>query len=175
MARQQPALFARLIDLLTEAVTAISSAQVEAGAEALQLFDSWAGVLPRAGAAPLVRRADAPDRHRAARAASDGADHRLSARGRRRLCGVRRAEVPVQGISLDTTVPVGWAAQTLRREPALCLQGNLDPVALLADDGDACSRRPARSSRPTASGRSSSISGHGVIAGDTARGGRPAR
>ena len=39
----------------------------------------------------------------------------------------------MQGISLDTTVPVAWAAQALRREPSLCLQGNLDPVALLAD------------------------------------------
>jgi uroporphyrinogen decarboxylase len=42
--------------------------------------------------------------------------------------------VPAQGLSLDTTVPVGWAAATLRREPALCLQGNLDPAALLADE-----------------------------------------
>ena len=39
----------------------------------------------------------------------------------------------MQGISLDTTVPVHWAARTLRREPGLCLQGNLDPIALLAD------------------------------------------
>jgi uroporphyrinogen decarboxylase len=43
-------------------------------------------------------------------------------------------EVAVQGISLDTTVPVAWAAGELRRDPSLCLQGNLDPAALLADE-----------------------------------------
>ena len=41
-------------------------------------------------------------------------------------------EVPVQAISLDTAVPVAWAARHLRQEPGLCFQGNLDPVALLA-------------------------------------------
>ena len=38
--------FQRLIDLLVEATVRYLSAQVEAGAEALQLFDSWAGALP---------------------------------------------------------------------------------------------------------------------------------
>jgi uroporphyrinogen decarboxylase len=36
--------------------------------------------------------------------------------------------VPVDGLSLDTTMPLDWARRTLGR---VCLQGNLDPVALL--------------------------------------------
>ena len=40
-----PALFAALIDLLVESTVDYLSAQIEAGAEVLQLFDSWAGVL----------------------------------------------------------------------------------------------------------------------------------
>src|SRR5271166_2210752 len=45
MAYTQPALFQRLMDVLTEASIEYLSAQVVAGAEALMLFDSWAGVL----------------------------------------------------------------------------------------------------------------------------------
>ena len=45
MAYAQPALFQRLMDVLTEASIAYLSAQVVAGAEVLMLFDSWAGVL----------------------------------------------------------------------------------------------------------------------------------
>ncbi len=40
--------FARLMDCLVSATTSYLLGQIEAGAEALQLFDSWAGVLPEA-------------------------------------------------------------------------------------------------------------------------------
>ena len=43
MAYSQPELFDRLIALLTEATVTYLSAQIEAGAEAVMLFDSWAG------------------------------------------------------------------------------------------------------------------------------------
>jgi hypothetical protein len=42
----QPALFDRLIALLTEATLIYLTGQIEAGAEAVMLFDSWAGILP---------------------------------------------------------------------------------------------------------------------------------
>ncbi len=45
MAYAQPALFQHLMDVLTEASVEYLSAQVQAGAEVLMLFDSWAGVL----------------------------------------------------------------------------------------------------------------------------------
>ena len=45
MAYRAPAMFARLIDILTDAAIDYLSAQIEAGAEALQIFDSWAGCL----------------------------------------------------------------------------------------------------------------------------------
>src|ERR1700712_3601223 len=45
LAYSQPALFQRLMDVLTEASIEYLSAQVVAGAEVLMLFDSWAGVL----------------------------------------------------------------------------------------------------------------------------------
>src|SRR5438132_8795130 len=47
-AYRDPSGFAALIDLLTEATIIYLSAQITAGAEVVQLFDSWAGILPEA-------------------------------------------------------------------------------------------------------------------------------
>src|SRR3546814_12456950 len=41
-------LFRSLIDILVEATVAYLGRQIEAGAEVVQLFDTWAGVLPEA-------------------------------------------------------------------------------------------------------------------------------
>jgi len=41
--------------------------------------------------------------------------------------------VPVEGVSLDTTVPPAWAVENLKK---VCLQGNLDPIALLSGGED---------------------------------------
>ena len=48
-AYRDPDSFAQLIDILVEATSDYLIAQVDAGAEALQLFDSWAGALDEAG------------------------------------------------------------------------------------------------------------------------------
>jgi uroporphyrinogen decarboxylase len=135
MARREPETFRALIDLLVDAVVSYLSAQVDAGAEALQLFDSWAGVLPEPelrrwcieptrGIVTALRQRH-PDTPVIAFPRGVGASYAEFARA-----------VPVQGISLDTTVPVEWASQALRRDPTLCLQGNLDPVALFAGEED---------------------------------------
>ena len=132
MARRDPALFGALIDLLTDAITRYLSAQVEAGAEVLQLFDSWAGVLPE----PELRRWCIEPTKRIVetlRQRHPSIPIIAFPRGIGAAYATFAEEVAVQGISLDTTVPVGWAAASLRREPALCLQGNLDPMALLGD------------------------------------------
>src|SRR5579862_9112993 len=46
---RDPAGFAALIDLITEATITYLGGQITAGAEVVQLFDTWAGVLPEAG------------------------------------------------------------------------------------------------------------------------------
>lgn len=133
-ARRQADAFAKLIDILTEATLEHLGAQIEAGAQVVQLFDSWAGILP---ASEFERWCQAP----AARIVS-----RLKARypavpiiAFPRGAGIRYqsflAAVPVDGLSLDTTVPLGWARQALAD---VCLQGNLDPAALLAGGTIAC-------------------------------------
>ena len=46
VAYQDPEFFQALIDMLVDATTEYLVKQIEAGAEAVQIFDSWAGVLP---------------------------------------------------------------------------------------------------------------------------------
>ena len=60
-AYRDPAGFAALIELIAEATVAYLVGQIAAGADVVQLFDSWAGVLPRSGVRALGDRADAAD------------------------------------------------------------------------------------------------------------------
>ena len=130
LARTEPGLFQELIDRLTGAVTDHLQAQAEAGAEALQLFDSWAGVLPER---EFHRWCVAPAQRivAALRASHPAVPVICFPRGAGAGYATFAEAVRPHGLSLDTTVPPAWAAAWLPRE-GLCLQGNLDPVALLA-------------------------------------------
>jgi uroporphyrinogen decarboxylase len=67
--------------------------------------------------------------------------------------------VPVDAISLDTSIPLSWAREAL---PGVCLQGNLDPAALVAGGEVAC--REARRIIETLGERSFVFNlGHGVL------------
>jgi uroporphyrinogen decarboxylase len=131
-ARREPAAFGALIGLLTEATAEHLLAQIRAGAEAVQLFDSWAGLLPEP---EFERWCAAPVARIAARIKESHPDVPVIAFPRgagvlyRRLAGVDA----VDALSLDTTVPLAWAVEALG--PACVLQGNLDPVALLVGGG----------------------------------------
>ncbi|HEX5077963.1 MAG TPA: uroporphyrinogen decarboxylase [Geminicoccaceae bacterium] len=127
LARRDPELFAELIELLTDATTAHLLAQIEAGAQAVQLFDSWAGVLPEPEFARWCR-------DPAARIVGSLKQARPDVpviafpRGAGALYPAYQVAVAADGLGLDTAVPLGWARRAL---PEVCLQGNLDPVALL--------------------------------------------
>jgi uroporphyrinogen decarboxylase len=67
--------------------------------------------------------------------------------------------VPVDGVSLDTTVPPVWASQAMGE---VCLQGNLDPVSLLTGGEDMLNE--ARHLLDTFAGRPFIFNlGHGVL------------
>jgi uroporphyrinogen decarboxylase len=123
-----PESFQHLISLLEEAIGDHLLAQVEAGAEALQIFDSWAGMLPDVA---FERWCVEPIRRIASRLAAEAPAIPLIVFPR--LAGTRYgafAEMHgVAAISLDQTVPCRWAAEQL--QPHLAVQGNLDPVFLL--------------------------------------------
>jgi uroporphyrinogen decarboxylase len=129
LARSDPALFDRLIDLLTAATIDYLRAQVEAGADVVMLFDSWAGILPPS----LFRRYVIAPGH-AITAALKEYFPQLPVIAFPRLAGLMLGEyaanVAPDGIGIDTGTDPAFAACMVPTQMAV--QGNLDPVALLA-------------------------------------------
>ena len=125
----EPEAFGRLIDLLEQAVVEHLSAQVAAGAEVLQIFDSWAGALPvralRQWSLEPLKRIVA-----ALKARHPEVPVILFPRGAGLLYLDFAAESGAAGLSLDSNLPPVWAAEAL--SPQVTLQGNLDPLYLVA-------------------------------------------
>jgi uroporphyrinogen decarboxylase len=124
-----PSGFSALIDDLVSATTEYLLAQVDAGAEVIQLFDSWAGVLPevefrRWVIEPTSRITDA------VRARHPSVPIIGFPRGAGVLYEAYARHAGIDAVSLDSTVPLGWAREAVQRHCAL--QGNLDPTLLLA-------------------------------------------
>jgi uroporphyrinogen decarboxylase len=128
LAYTQPALFQRLIDRLVDATSAYLEAQVRAGAEAIQLFDSWAGILPET---EFQRWCIAPTREIVSRLrrSHPGVPVIGFPRGAGLMAELYAAETGVTTVALDQTMPLAWAAANL--QPNWSLQGNLDPLLLV--------------------------------------------
>jgi uroporphyrinogen decarboxylase len=128
LARRDSEAFACLIGILTAATRDYLLAQIAAGAEVVQIFDSWAGILPEP---EFIRWCERPVREIVASIHAAHPDVPIIAfpRGAGAMYARFVQEVDVDAVSLDTTVPLAWAKREL---PGVCLQGNLDPVALLA-------------------------------------------
>jgi uroporphyrinogen decarboxylase len=128
-AYRDPEGFDALIDLLAEATIEYLTGQIEAGAEVVQLFDSWAGILPEPA---FVRWVIAPTRRIAAALKRRFASCPIIGfpRGAGMLHERYLRETGVDGIGIDTAVPPAYAYQTL--QPHGTVQGNLDPVLLIA-------------------------------------------
>ena len=120
--------FARLIETLREATAAHLIAQLDAGAEAVQIFDSWAGVLSETA---FERWCVDPVRRLVAdvRAVHPTVPIIGYPRGAGVLFERFVTATGVDAVSIDSTVPPGWAAERL--QPLCAVQGNLDPAALL--------------------------------------------
>jgi uroporphyrinogen decarboxylase len=129
MAYTQAALFDRLIGKLVEATVEYLAAQIDAGADAVMLFDTWAGVLPPSQFFAHVVRPTA-----AVVKALRGRYPGVKIIGFPRLAGTLVADYVAQTgvdcVSLDTSVDAGRVAATI---PAtIGVQGNLDPIVLIA-------------------------------------------
>lgn len=127
MAHAEPKLFSALIERLTEATITYLAAQVQVGVDVVMLFDSWAGVLPPA----LFRRhVIVPTRRIVTAMAEKGAQVIGFPRLAGSMLGVYAAETGVRTVGMDTAIDPAWACGAV---PAgVVLQGNLDPMALLA-------------------------------------------
>jgi len=129
LAYADPARFSEIVERIEAVTLDYLSGQVEAGAEAVQLFDSWAGSLSPAQfeqwvVAPTKRLVEAlKSRH------PDVPIIGFPKGGGGKLAHYAEA-TGVDAIGLDETVDPAWAAEEL---PAgLPVQGNLDPLALAA-------------------------------------------
>lgn len=135
-AYRHPQAFAALIDRLVQASSDYLVRQFEAGADAVQIFDSWAGILPeeefRKWCIEPIARIIAGVRGRIPAARIIGFPRGAGTRLERYL-----AAVPVDAIGLDWTVELSFARD--RVQTGRTVQGNLDPLALLAG-GDALDR-----------------------------------
>lgn len=128
-AYRQRAVFEQLMARLVDVSADYLVAQLRAGVDAVQIFDSWAGVLP---IAEYERWCVAPFRAIVdkVRAAVPGARIIAFPRGGgAQLLNVARLD-GIAAIGLDTSVDPAWAARELPK--GLAAQGNLDPLALLA-------------------------------------------
>jgi len=122
----EPAVLHALLDRLTEMTVAYLNAQIEAGAQAVQLFDTWAGLLSAADYREWILPTHQAIARRLNRDAAplilyvNGGAHVLDA----------MAESGADVLSLDWRVELADAARRVGRRVAL--QGNLDPCALAA-------------------------------------------
>ena len=125
-----PRAWSELMDRLADAVSAYLLAQISSGAQAVQLFDSWAGSLSlsdyRRFAAPWTRRI----LDTLAREAPDVPRIHFSANGGHLLEEI--ADMPAQVLGLDWRVDAAAAIQRLGTNRSY--QGNLDPARMLASD-----------------------------------------
>ncbi len=150
--------FALLIDRLVDASVTYLCDQIDAGAEAVQLFDSWAGVLSEAA---FRRWVIEPTRRivQGVRAVHPS----VPIIGFPRAAGLMYAdyarETGVSALGLDTAVPLA-AARSLQGQ--LPVQGNLDPVAVMVG-GDGMVRAAEDILQALAEGPFVFNLGHGVL------------
>jgi len=121
--------FQKLIDLLIEAVSVYLIKQVEAGAEVLQLFDSWAGVLSE----DQYKRWIIDPNKKIVKKVRDFYPQ-IPIIGFPRNAGSKYEkfvrETKMNGVNIDHSVSLEWARDNL--QSLTCVQGNLDNHTLLA-------------------------------------------
>ena len=158
-AKEDPISFQKLIDILVEATSHYLIKQIEAGAEVLQLFDSWAGILKgedfnRWSVSPtkqIIDKIKAQYPHTPIigfpREAGQNAIFYAENTG-------------IQAIGMDYSMEPAWAKNNLQN--LLPVQGNLDPQILL--QGGAALEKQANKILETFSSKPFIFNlGHGVI------------
>jgi uroporphyrinogen decarboxylase len=128
LAYREPKVFSKLIDRLTKASIDYLVEQLRAGVDAVQIFDSWAGILP-------------PDQFQhwcimpvkkiavAVRKECPGAKIIGFARGAGTILERYAEQVPVDAVGLDWMIDLTFAREQIQaRRP---VQGNLDPLVLV--------------------------------------------
>ncbi|MEC9369133.1 MAG: uroporphyrinogen decarboxylase [Pseudomonadota bacterium] len=158
-AYRDPQEFSRLISLLVDVSAAYLARQVNAGAQVLQIFDSWAGSLPdgeferwclKPVAAMIARLREIHPRIPVI-AFPRGAGARYA--------GYAKA-TGADGVGCDTTLTPAWIRDNVQHDAAV--QGNLDPLLLVAG-GTAMERRIGEILAALSEGPFVFNLGHGIV------------
>ncbi len=159
LAATDPDALDRIIDVLAAISAEYLVGQLKAGANVVQIFDSWSGVLDDVSfrrwsikpAAEIVRRVR-----------SEMPDAKIIGfpKGAGLMLDAYVEETGVDAVGLDWTVPLDFARDTLQSRVAV--QGNLDPMVLLAG-GDALDRAIDRILEMLDGGRFIFNLGHGIV------------
>ena len=148
-----------IIDGDYAAALSVARQQVEAGVDAVQLFDSWAGILPEEqlfhwSLDPMVRIAKGlRERH-------PGVPIIAFPRAVGPAALMYRLPETFSALSLDTGIGAHWAAKEV--QPHICVQGNLDPIMVVAG-GEAMEREATRILDKLGHGSFVFNLGHGVV------------
>jgi uroporphyrinogen decarboxylase len=159
MLLEEPALAKKALETIADIVSGLLEAQLDAGADLVQLFDTWGGLLDAKDYAtycvPMLRRITD-------RVHKKGGRVLLFIRGGGHLLPAL-ADAHVDGVSLDWRTPFA-AARALGKE--WILQGNLDPVRLFAAPQTVAeSTRAMLAEARAAGGRLIVNLGHGILPG----------
>ena len=158
LAYRDPAAFGKIIDAIVETSIRYLLGQLKAGAEVLQIFDTWAGVLPPA---EFARWSIEPTKRIVEGVRAQAADAKIIGfpRGAGAMLPAYVARTGVDAVSID------WASEpSFMREHVqsrVALQGNLDPLALIAG-GDALDKAVDAVLANYAGGRLIFNLGHGI-------------
>jgi uroporphyrinogen decarboxylase len=128
MAYRHPEAFAAIIDVLVENSVRYLLAQLEAGADALQIFDTWAGVMPPA---EFSRWSVEPTRRIVEGVRAKVPDAKIIGfpRGAGALLPAYVEATGVNAVSIDWTAEPAFIRERVQSKVAV--QGNLDPLALI--------------------------------------------
>jgi uroporphyrinogen decarboxylase len=159
LAYSQPDAFAKIIDVLVENSIQYLLGQLKAGADVLQIFDTWAGILPPR---EFARWSIEPTRRIVEGVHREAPDAKIIGfpRGAGALLSDYVEATGVDGVSID------WAAEPSlirsRVQNRVAVQGNLDPLALIAG-GAALDRAVDDVLSSYADGRLIFNLGHGIL------------
>ena len=152
---RDPAGLGRLLQRIAETSIAYLRGQIAAGAQAIQLFDTWAGLLDRQRYRDIAR----PPLLAIAESLQGTVPLIYYAKGAGHLLPEMR-RLPVDVLSVDWRLPLDAVRDVVG--PQVALQGNLDPGALLGTPDDI--RRQVRRLIEQGRGGSHIVNlGHGIL------------
>ncbi len=151
--------FQHLMDMLVHSTTEYLLKQIEAGAEVVQIFDTWAGVLPDQEFDKWVIE---PTRRIIEAIRATYADFPIIGfpKGAGGNLSSFVKKTGVTAVSLDTAAPLDWAVREI--QPHVAVQGNLDPI-LLVTGGQAMVDRIHHILETLSGGSHIFNLGHGII------------